>query len=277
MGYQVNRDTYGWPENLAFLSPKKLTLRDPVMQKMYLKEIARREVYQQPGKLLDDLLTRLLDCWTFFVGPVLTVPLIFLPWIFRSRRTRPLVLLAAMIAVLNLFQLVLYPYHLAPLVAAIFVIVTQGVRHIYIRLGHARGAVFAMVLPLMLTVVGGMKQDAPELNLQLAYWERAAEWHRDARSYIAKWLSKRPGKQLVIVRYTAFHEVNQEWVYNEADIDNSKIVWAREVDAPSDAALVKYFHDREIWLLKADVLPQRVVRYPVMASGNYLTEARSRR
>jgi len=41
--------------------------------------------------------------------------------------------------------------------------------------------------------------------------------------------------------------------------------------------LVKYFHDREIWLLKADVLPQRVVRYPVMASGNYLTEARSRR
>jgi hypothetical protein len=42
MGYQVNRETYGWPENLAFLKPKKLALRDPVMEKMYLKEVARR-------------------------------------------------------------------------------------------------------------------------------------------------------------------------------------------------------------------------------------------
>ena len=265
MGYQVNRDTYGWPENLAFLAPKKLALRDPVMEKMYLKEIARREVYHQPGKVIDDYLTRIFDSWTYFIGPVLTAPLLFLPWIFRDRRTRPLVFFAGAIAVLNLFQLVLYPYHLAPLVGVMFVIVTQGIRHLYVRLGHARGAVLAMLLPFCLLTVDALKQEAGDLNLQLAYWERGAEWHRDARAYIAEWLSRRPGKHLVVVRYRPSHEVNQEWVYNGADIDGSKIAWAREVSPESDGELLKYFHDREVWLLEADVYPQRVVKYPIPA------------
>ena len=266
MPYQVNRDTYGWPENLAFLKPRKLTLRDPVMEKMYLKEVARREVYHQPSRLRDDFLTRWFDTWTYFIGPLLTVPLLFLPWIFHDRRTRPLVYFAGAIAVLNLFQLVLYPYHLAPLVGVMFAIVTQGVRHLYVRLGHARGATLALLLPVGLLMVAAMKQEAGDLNLPLAYCERAAEWHRDVRSYIVDWLSRRPGKQLVVVRYRSFHEVNQEWVYNGADIDGSKIVWAREVSPESDAELLKCFHDREAWLLEADVYPQRVVRYPVVTA-----------
>ena len=108
------------------------------------------------------------------------------------------------------------------------------------------------------------KQNSDDLNLQLAYWERAAEWHhhRDARAYIAEWLSRRPGKHLVVVHYSPSHEVNQEWVYNGADIDGSKIVWAREVSPDADEKLLKYFHDRQIWLLDADEYPQRVVRYP---------------
>jgi hypothetical protein len=262
MGYQVNRDTYGWPENLAFLSPKKMSLRDPVMQRMYLKEVSRREVYHQPSKLADDLVTRLFDNWTYFIGPVLTFPLLFLPWIFRDRRTRPLVYFIGAVVVLNLFQLVLYPYHLAPLVGAIFAVVVQGTRHLYVRLGHARGAMLALALPACVLAVDGLKQNAGDLNLQLAYWERAAEWHRDARAYIVQWLSNRPGKHLVIVHYSPTHEVNQEWVYNGADIDGSKIVWAREVSPESDQKLLKYFHDRQAWLLKADEYPQRVVRYP---------------
>jgi hypothetical protein len=270
MGYQVNRDTYGWPENLAFLPPKKIALHDPVLERMYLKEIARREVYHQPAKLMDDLATRALDNWIYFIGPLLTLPFLFLLW---DRRTRPLVLFAGAIALLNLFQLVLYPYHLAPLTGIIFAMVAQGMRHLYVLLGRARGAVMALILPLSLMALGAMKQEAVDLNLQLSYWEKAAEWHRDARAYIAEWLANRPRKQLVVVRYAADHEPNQEWVYNGADVDHSKIVWAREVDAASDAALLKYFHDREAWLLEADVYPQRVVRYPATPE-EYVTEAR---
>jgi hypothetical protein len=277
MGYQVNRDAYGWPENLAFLPPKKVTLRDPVLQKMYLKEIARRDNYRDVGSWLADLLTRGLDNWTYFIGPLLTLPLLFLPRIWRDRRKRPLIVFVGAILALNLFQLVLYPYHLAPLVAVIFALVTQGLRHIYVRLGHLRGAVLVMLLPFCLTVVDAMKQGAGDLNLQLTYWERAAEWHRDQRAYINEWLSRRHAGELVIVRYSSSHDVNQEWVYNGADIDSSKVVWAREVDPSSDAQLLKYFHDREVWLLRADVNPQRVVPYPKGAADAYFTETLSRR
>jgi hypothetical protein len=265
MGYQVNRDTYGWPENLAFLKAKKLTLSDPVLQKMYLKEVAQRDAYNTPFKILDNLLTRLFDNWTYFIGPVLTVPLVFLPRLFRDRRRRPLLVFIGVIVALNLFQLVLYPYHLGPLVAVMFTIVTLGIRHLYVRLGRRRGAVALLVLPLCVILVGAMKQEADDLDLHLAYWERAAELHHDARAYIAEWLARRPGKQLVVVRYAPFHHPNQEWVYNGADIDGGKVVWAREVDALQDAELLRYFRDREVWLLEADVYPQRVVRYPGVA------------
>jgi hypothetical protein len=262
MGYEVNRDTYGWPENLAFLKAKKLTLRDPVMEKMYLKEVAQRDAYNSPFKILDNLLTRLFDNWTYFIGPVLTLPLMFLPWLVRDRRTRPLVAFIGVIAILNLFQLVLYPYHLGPVVGVMFALVAQGMRHLYVQLGRRRGAVAVIVLPVCLILVGTMKQEADDLDLHLGYWEKAAELHHDSRAYIAAWLANRPGKQLVVVRYSPFHHPNQEWVYNSADIDGSKVVWAREVDPQQDAELLRYFRDREVWLLEADVYPQRVVRYP---------------
>jgi hypothetical protein len=65
----------------------------------------------------------------------------------------------------------------------------------------------------------------------------------------------------VIVHYSSRHSPDQEWVYNGADIDGSKVVWAREMDAQSDARLLSYFKDREVWLLNADSIPQRVRPY----------------
>ncbi len=53
-----------------------------------------------------------------------------------------------------------------------------------------------------------------------------------------------------------------EWVYNAADIDHSKIIWAREMDAANNLALIRYYHDRKIWLVEPDATPVRVVPYP---------------
>ena len=174
-----------------------------------------------------------------------------------------MVILALMLG-LNLFQMVLYPYHLGPIVPALFAIIAQGSRHIYVLLSRtkpARAMAFVLLLPLCAATVSTMKLEADDLDIPLSYWEHGAEAHRDARAYIQEWLSRRPGKQLVIVHYSSKHSPDQEWVYNGADIDHSKVVWAREMDPKSDAQLIGYFKDREVWLLNADSKPARVIPY----------------
>jgi len=268
MPYEVNRDTYGWPENLGFLPAKEVALRHPVLREMYRKEIAHHTIYSSWHAFLDSLDVRAFENWSFFCGPALTIPLLLLPKVFLDRRTRPLVVILAVILGLNLFQMVLYAYHLGPIVAALFAIVAQGARHIYVSLSRtrpARGMAFALLLPLCVASASVMKMEAADLGIPLTYWEHGVETHRDARAYLQQWLSRRPGKQLVIVRYSPQHSPDQEWVYNGADIDNSKVVWAREMDPESDAQLVSYFKDREIWLLNADSYPQRVQPYDVDA------------
>jgi hypothetical protein len=56
----------------------------------------------------------------------------------------------------------------------------------------------------------------------------------------------------VIVRYAPDHVPHEDWVYNDADIDGALVVWAREMDAGRNAALLHYFHDRHAWLLEPD-------------------------
>jgi hypothetical protein len=264
MPYELNRDTYGWPENLGFLPIKHVTSRHRVLREMYQKEIAHHTIYSSWNRFLDSLDLRAFENWSFFCGPVLTIPLLLLPNVFLDRRTRPLVVILAVMLGLNLFQMVLYPYHLGPIVPLIFAIIAQGARHIYVLLSRprpARGMAFALLLPLCVTAVSVMKLEAADLEIPLSYWEHGAEAHRDSRAYLQSWLMHRPGKQLVIVHYSARHSPDQEWVYNGADIDGGKVVWAREMDPKSDAQLIGYFKDREVWLLNADVLPAHVTPY----------------
>jgi len=61
------------------------------------------------------------------------------------------------------------------------------------------------------------------------------------------------GQHLVIVRYGPAHDpVRQlEWLYNAADIDTAKVVWAREMGTAENAHLIEYYRDRRVWLIEA--------------------------
>jgi hypothetical protein len=65
-------------------------------------------------------------------------------------------------------------------------------------------------------------------------------------------LEKTQGKLLVFVRYAPQHIFQDEWVYNRADIDASRIVWARDLGEPENAKLRAYYPDRTVLLLEPD-------------------------
>jgi len=82
------------------------------------------------------------------------------------------------------------------------------------------------------------------------------------RAAILNDLKNQPGRHLVIVRYNPKHSYHAEWVYNEADIDGAKVIWARDMDAEHNRQLLDYFKDRQIWLVEADEMPPRLTPYP---------------
>jgi len=71
------------------------------------------------------------------------------------------------------------------------------------------------------------------------------------RSSALKRLTKEGGNQLVFVAYGARHSFYNEWVWNAADIDSSRIIWARDLGPENDARLMTFYPGRSVW--RADV------------------------
>jgi hypothetical protein len=57
----------------------------------------------------------------------------------------------------------------------------------------------------------------------------------------------RPGEHLLFVEYLPDHSPHDEWVYNRADIDRARFIWARSISPESDAALAARYPTRTIW------------------------------
>ncbi len=76
-------------------------------------------------------------------------------------------------------------------------------------------------------------------------------------------LAALPGEHLVLVRYSKDHNSGEEYVYNDADIDHSKTVWAREIPGMDLKPLFEYFRNRDVWLFEPDMDDGNVSPYTV--------------
>lgn len=73
------------------------------------------------------------------------------------------------------------------------------------------------------------------------------------RAQLNSQLEEMDGSHLVLVRYAADHNVHQEWVYNRANLDTAKVLWARDERAEWNQRLLKqYASNRYVWQLEPD-------------------------
>ena len=63
------------------------------------------------------------------------------------------------------------------------------------------------------------------------------------------------GRHLVLVKPKHDPDNVFQWIYNDADIDASRVVWARDMGPEENAGLLRYFRDRTVWLLDPDTNP----------------------
>ena len=82
------------------------------------------------------------------------------------------------------------------------------------------------------------------------------------RAQIKVALEQLPGKQLVLVHDSPSRHPLDQWVYNEPDIDASKVVWAWDMDATNNRELMEYYPNRQVWSIHMDTEPATVSPYP---------------
>jgi hypothetical protein len=190
----------------------------------------------------------------FFLWVELCVPLLALPWVLIDRRIRFLVFQFGFcflgFLLVNWFQ----PHYAAPLTAGTFALLTQGMRHLrrWRWANRATGIGLTRIIVLCALVLGPFHRvyldpGSPLIN----------------RSRIETQLNAMLGDHLVVVRYSSQHDPLAEWVYNRADIDRARVVWAREIPGVSLEPLLNYYRGRDVWLVEADSPTPHLVPYGV--------------
>jgi hypothetical protein len=83
------------------------------------------------------------------------------------------------------------------------------------------------------------------------------------RAAVVREFNAKPGQHLIFVRYAPNHNQFQEWVYNGYDLENGKVLWAREMADPlKNRELVEHYPGCTVWLLEADRYRAVPVPYP---------------
>jgi hypothetical protein len=266
--YQVNQLQYG-PVPVPFLiwQPLRPTLeyRHPMMRKLYMEWEAPQLLAAKTARgFLSLSYVKVKLTWIFFLGPALTLGLVMADRTIRDRRVRPLLWIAVVMAAGVAAEPWFYVHYAAPATSLLVALSLQGLRHLRCwRLGRKRVGLFVVraipAICLILVALRIVASSAPhEWNAS-----RPAQWcctdvgNFERERLIAK-LEEMGGLHLVIVRYKPDHNYHEEWVYNAADIDNAKVIFAREMDPVSDREIREYFKDRQAWLVEPDQPYMRV-------------------
>ncbi len=205
-----------------------------------------QNTWQDVWKVTSEKLTRSGSTY-FWWGCLLLLS--GLPFVFFDRRMRLPILIFLLGAAGFLVLIWSMPHYAAALTCVIFLLLVQAMRHLRtIRLG-GRPLGLALSWAVVFLLAADVASHVQRHVCDPLEWTCAGD---PSRAAIAKTLSNTPGKHLIMVRYQEDHNLHDEWVYNGAEIDTAKVLWARELDPAQNAKLFAYFKDRQIWLVEPD-------------------------
>ena len=255
MTYQVNRGTYATAPYFLWQSPRpEPTYNHAVMRDFYRWELERFEGYHTLDGAAYRTWDKLVGSWKFYWGPLLTIPLLAFPWILRDKKMRFPIVVGAFFLLGLAVETWTLPHYVAPATGLIYLVLLQCMRHLRLWRwrGQPIGVALVRAIPTIACAMVLLRVGAAAARAQIEpAWPRG---NLD-RVAIARQLETTPGRHLVIVSYGPHHDVDWEWVYNGADIDDAKIVWARAMSTQEDQELLRYFHERKVWHLNGDESP----------------------
>jgi hypothetical protein len=198
--------------------------------------------------------------FTFYLGPLLWLSILSLSWAIRNPRVRAGAIILGSFLCVFLTTTWFQPHYAAPAACLIYLVVTQCLRQLRLFTWHGRalGTSLAATLPAALVC-------SLLASCLLAATADQGVWFL-RRAQILRELEKKSGQQLVLVRYRFDHDPHEEWVFNAADLDAAKVVWARDMGELWNQELIDSLRRGQVWLVEPDRQPVLLTPYPSPAS-----------
>lgn len=255
--YQVYAATYDSIGVISGNIEAGRTYRNASMQSYYGGWV---KGHQQRGKLLDRLHLELKYrggvLWAFYIGPILTVP-----FVLSLRRVRSRWIAAVWLKLLFLVGFMTLAtwaaaHYAAPGTGLFLILAVAGSQVLagWKWRGRPVGAFLVRVIPAAFLLILCLRVAQPRIFPRV-------QWI-DHRLRMQNELERTGSRHVIFVRYSSAHRVTREWVYNRADIDKAQVVWAHDLGADENRALLNYMKDRNAWLVEADRKPPRLIAYP---------------
>jgi hypothetical protein len=264
---QLSQYQYGVPTSLTI--QQNPTPHVPLTRQQELDYKAQALMHGPGTDTLSKFLLRLeyrVRYYRFFFLAPLYIALIGFFFSLRDRR------MLWVMATLLIFALGtnLFPYllvHYLAAVTSLFILISivglQQLSRVHIRdvrVGTEVVRVLVLLCAAEFCVWYGLHLfESPAMYSILQYetWDSIGHGN-DRRALVGRELAGIPGRLLVFVHYSPHHVYQNEWVWNRADIDGSRIVYARDLGPSEDQKLIHYYPDRKVLLLEPDDSPPRL-------------------
>ena len=262
---------YGVPASLTLQAPqvphRQLTQQQAMDYKMQLS-------FHQGPETIGSYLQRLeyrVRFYRFFFLPPLYLAAVAFFWSLREYRFAWVVVTLAIFALGTDF-FPAFQIHYIAAVTCLFVLVSitglQQISRLRIR-GHAAGQEAAWLIAILcgahfLFWYGMHAAEDHDFSmgaLRYETWDSINHANPARRIFVAQELARIPGQLLVFVRYLPQHIFQDEWVYNAADIDGARIVWARDLGSEENEKLLRYYPGRVALLLETDFRTPKLSEY----------------
>jgi hypothetical protein len=211
-----------------------------------------------------------LNAWlTYFylAGNIFLIPLIvnfrdLARWTLRNRWAKIAFMIYSGVTIGLMMETYLLLHYSAPVIALSYYFNVQAIRLWERRDRRLKFLIVPVMFSLvaLLLIITSSRRIAAEDNPLSAQAQRA--------SLLAR-LEQQPGNHVVLVQYGPKYRRDREWVYNRADIDQAKVVWARNMDSRENCKLVGYFKNHVIWSLtiERDDVPVKLSPFSRQSCG----------
>ena len=263
---QVEEQQYMVAPNFLWGSLQPTPAYDqPAIRDFYLG--SQLGFYKERGTVIGLLgieIVRFTDLWAFYLGPILTLPLLLalagIPrnsvWARLDQRVHFLLIAAVISAVGLSLEESYFDHYVAPVTCLIIALVIEALRRVraWRPRGLPSGRMIARLVPTVCLLMLVVRAGASSIGLPITPAWPPMPYNSTGGitefTRVNRELDRYPGKHLVLLHYVRNGKVPGLWVYNEkGDIRAERNIWAWDMGPQKNRQLIRHYPNRDVWLV----------------------------